>query len=623
MADEQASTKERSSEGARLARRFAWAFGAVAVVLIAFLIITGSDWRDAIKTTVEKGRRLRALHYGFWGVWWGCALDAVVCTLLALTSRWWGSTPASPAATPATAPPRMRRGAWLGLLAIIAVAGVTRWERLGLSFYNDEAQSFRRYIGGQHVLQKDGTVYWHEAPWWETVWLNKVANNSMPFTLLGRVSFDTWAYLSGRPTEQISERAVRLPIFLAATAGLAMLFFLVRRMLPDSNACWWVLALAALHPWHVRYSSEARGHGYLMLGIPMCFWFLHRALQDDRWRWWLGMGLAQFFCIWSFQGVIPFIAVCNGMLLVWMMWQARQGQSPWGRLARPVVAMIVGAMVTMPVMLPLVRQLLEALPTLDSLKGDMGLHWFQDVVSLALSGMVWVDGDPDNAQNLALSRIVAMHPWVWVLAPSVLATLAWGARRMTRNGLLGVLAVVAGPLASAAMWVFLSRKGTLLYPWYLIFMLPGLLMVWSAGIAALAETPRTRVARAVVLVALLLPLAGLAWVDEHIITVPKENLRGLARAVPADALHGSLYSDVDVYDDDVVVLKDTAGLDRLIADARAKAKPLYVSFSLRNFSTESQAFYQRVRDATAFEHIADFPGQNEPQFTHHLYRLRK
>jgi hypothetical protein len=302
-----------------LARRFAWAFGAVAVVLVIFLCIVGTGWRDAITKVVAKGKTLRALHYGLWGVWWGCAIDAVLCTILALTSRWWAALPPSTHAKRVDAP-RMSRAGWMVLVGIVVLAGAVRWERAGLSFYNDEAQSFRRYIGGQHVLQKDGTVYWHEAPWWETAWLNKVANNSMPFTLLGRVSFDTWAHMSGKPTEQVSERAVRLPVFLAATAGLIVLFFLMRRLLPDSSACWWVLVLAALHPWHMRYSSEARGHGFLLLGIPLCFWFLQRALEDDRWRWWIGMGLAQFFCIWSFQGVIPFVAVCNGLLLVGMLW---------------------------------------------------------------------------------------------------------------------------------------------------------------------------------------------------------------------------------------------------------------------------------------------------------------
>ena len=63
--------------------------------------MAGTEWRDAIKKVLAKGQRLRAIHYGHWGVWWGCAVDAALCTVLALTSRWWGAVPASTRCEPA------------------------------------------------------------------------------------------------------------------------------------------------------------------------------------------------------------------------------------------------------------------------------------------------------------------------------------------------------------------------------------------------------------------------------------------------------------------------------------------------------------------------------------------
>ena len=434
----------------------------------------------------------------------------------------------------------------------------------------------------------------------------------MPFSLLARVSFDAWSHFSGASVGQVSERAVRLPVFVMSMAGLVVLWLVMRRMLPGTSACWWALVLAALHPWHVRYSSEARGHGFLLLGIPLCFWFLQRALEDDRWRWWLGMGVAQFFCVWSFQGCAPFLVVFNGFLLAGMAWQARRGAASWKRLSRPVLGMTVGGMITLPVMLPLMEQLAEAIAKLSSLKGPMGLDWWQDVLSFLLAGFAWVDHDPGNPQNLTLSRMVATHPWIWLLTPCILLAIAWGVRRLWRCGAPGRLAAIAGPLAAAGMWALLSRKGTFLYPWYLIFMLPGLLMVWAAGLASFVSRTGGGAARSVVLVALLLPMAGFAWVDVHLATLPKENLRGLAEAVPVGALHGSLFSDVDVYDGDVIVLDGLAKLDRLIAEARAKGKPLYVSFSRRGEAGPFEAFYQRVQDAAVFEHVADFPGPAGP-----------
>jgi hypothetical protein len=35
-----------------------------------------------------------------------------------------------------------------------------------------------------------------------------------------------------------------------------------------------------------------------------------------------------------------------------------------------------------------------------------------------------------------------------------------------------------------------------------------------------------------------------------------------------------------------------------------------------------EEFYRRVRDEATFEKIAVFPGQEDPQFTHYLHRLR-
>jgi hypothetical protein len=614
-------SKRETQQEKLLARRFAWAFGAAAVVLVICLVMMGTEWRDAMKNVVAKGRTLRALHYGQWGVWWGCAVDAVLCAGLALTSRWWGTAPAQPAAAP-LARTRVTRGAWIALLIIIGVGGLMRWQRAGLSFYNDEAQAFRRFMGGQHKFQGDGTVKWHEPPWWETAWLNKSANNSMPYSLLARLSSDTWGRLAGAPADAVNERAVRLPVFVLAMAGLIVIWLVARRMLPGSSACWWVVLLAAVHPWHVRYSTEARGHGFLLLGVPLCFWFLLRALEDDRWRWWLGMGVAQFFCVWSFQGCVPFLAVFNGLLLAGMMWHAWKGATSWRRLSRPVLGMMVGAIITLPVMLPLMKQLAEAIPVLPSLQGRMGVDWWKDVASFMVAGIAWVDFDSGNAQNLALSRVVSMHPWVWLLVACALFGIACGIRRLWRCGTPGRLAVVAGPVAAAGMWAMLSRQGTFMYPWYLIFMLPGLLLTWGSGMASGFPGSGDRRLRLAVLAAMLLPIAGLGWADLHVITVPKENLRGLAEAIPASALHGSLFSDVDVYDGDVVVLDGVAKLDKLIERARAEEKSLYVSFSRRD-QGELAPFYERVRDAGAFEHLADFPGQQDPQFTHHLYRLRR
>jgi hypothetical protein len=394
-------------------------------------------------------------------------------------------------------------------------------------------------------------------------------------------------------------------------------------MFPGSNACWWALALAALHPWHVRYSSEARGHGFLLLGVPLCFYFLQRALEDGRWRWWIGMGVAQFFCAWSFPGAISFLAVFNGLLLPCLAWHAWPKQEAWNRLARPLVGMAVGGMIALPVMLPIMQQLAEAMKVLSSLMGQMGLEWWEDVLGLLAGGSGWVDHDAANPQNLVLSRIAASHAWVWLLVLATALPLGFGIYRTMRGGgLVGLLAVFAGPLAAAGMWLLMWQQGKVLYLWYVMFVLPGLLIVWAAGANGLVARVKMSAARLALTIFLALPVAGFAWVDSWIVSVGKENLRGVAHAVPAGALHGTLFSDVDLYDPDVILLRDLADLEGLIQKARAEKRPLYVSFSRRNGDAMFEEFYRRVGDAATFERVDIFPGQEDPQFTHFLYRLR-
>jgi hypothetical protein len=416
---------------------------------------------------------------------------------------------------------------------------------------------------------------------------------------------------------------VRLPVILASIAGLIVLWMLVRRLWPGSSACWWVLALAALHPWHVRYSSEGRGHGYLLLAVPCCFYFLQRALEDDRWRWWIGMGLAQFLCIWSFPGAGSFLVAFNGLLMALMCWQARKKRRTWVSLMRPVVGMIVGAMITLPVMLPNVVQLREAVKVLGSLRGQMDFGWWEDVFGVALGGVGWVDHDMANPENLVLSRMVASHAWAWLMLLAPLVPLAFGVWPTLRKGTTGVLAVCAGPLAAAGMWVGMWHQGKILYLWYVIFMLPGLLIVWAAGADALIGRATSWAARIALGTLLLLPMVDFSWTDSLLVTHGKENLRGLAQAVPDSALHGTLFSDVDLYDPDVIMLHNVADLDALVQQARASKRALYVSFSRRNGDPVFEEFYGRVQKDPAFEKVATFPGQEDPQFTHYLHRLKE
>jgi len=72
-----------------------------------------------------------------------------------------------------------------GLILILGAAGALRWARMDLSFYNDEAHAFRRYIAGRFSETKEHKLKWKPVDWEDTLWFNEMG--SKPHAL-----FDLW-----------------------------------------------------------------------------------------------------------------------------------------------------------------------------------------------------------------------------------------------------------------------------------------------------------------------------------------------------------------------------------------------------------------------------------------------
>lgn len=521
--------------------------------------------------------------------------------------------------------PGLRRCDWLWLLLVLALAGGLRWPRMGLSFYNDEAHTFRNYIAGRFKPADDGTLKWRQAKWSETLWLNKVGNNLAPCSLFGRLFYDTWRKTSGAPEGSVSETAVRLPQFVAGMASLVVLWLAMRRMM-GPRAAWWALVLAALHPWHVRYSTEARAYGFLLLAVACCFYFLQRALEDNRWRWWLSLGFAEFLCLWSFAGSVYFLAVIDGVVLLVLSFRAIRRPGGWSSAVRFSVGMVLATMLSLQWMLPTVPQLMEAMRQLDSVKGVMGHEWWADAVSGMFFGVRGWDWDPGNPDNLAVLRETARGLWVWGVVAVVAAAWVTGGIRLARCGAVGAAAVLSGPVAVLLSWAVMSAQGKFLHPWYVLFAVPGVVMSLAAGLEWLSQC-RGGAAAARMVAAMTGLVIVLAWLpaDSVYLGHGKENLRGLAgagrEAAQPDGVYAAMIADVDIYDPGVVTLKTAAALDDAVSSARREGRPLTVSVGHVGIG-ESPQVYQRMQGSGEFEEVAVFRGLEEAQFTHYLFRLR-
>ena len=73
--------------------------------------------------------------------------------------------------------------------------------------------------------------------------------------------------------------------------------------------------LLALHPWHIRFTSEARGYSLLRCIIPIVPYFWIRAIRQNEWRWWLLYSGSQFALIYCYPGSLYVLIVLNGAMI--------------------------------------------------------------------------------------------------------------------------------------------------------------------------------------------------------------------------------------------------------------------------------------------------------------------
>jgi hypothetical protein len=619
----------------RILLRFAWVFWTLALVLGAVAVFgTRHGWPSALSHMRASGK-FNVDAYIQWGEFWACAVNAVLCAGLALGMRmvecgWWNGELMVPASEL-----RIPNSAWLWLVLILGVAGALRWARMDLSLYNDEAHTFRTYVAGHYVTghsrepEAKGLQKWRQVFWKETFFMNKVGNNLTPYSVLGRLFYDAWKKMTHAKNGAVCETALRLPVLLAGLGSLLVMWLLMRRM-TNGPVSWFALVLGAVHPWHVRYSTEARGYGLMLLGMALCFYFLQRALEDGRsstgsgpggWRWWMGLGAAQCLCVWSFPGAVYWLAVFNGLLVLCLAVAAWKRKAGWNRLVRLSIGLLCGGMLTLQVMLPTAVQLAEIMTQLDSLKGAMGLQWWQDALGGVVLGLRWVDSDPTNPWNSTVGRMLASHSWYVVTLYLIAAAYLCGALRWCSRSSIGMLVAVSAPLSVLLSWALMSRKGAFLHPWYVLYMVPGLLACLGMGASGWRNKKYAGAGL------LLLSLSLAPWwleADKLFSNMGKENLKGVSQVIKKEAgdvdfLLGGVFTDVDVYEPRVNILHGEKELDMLIDEARSSKRKLIVTYAREGLiKLHLPEMLTRFQDSSEFRPVAVLHGLEENQFTHRV-----
>ena len=111
-------------------------------------------------------------------------------------------------------------------------------------------------------------------------------NNHWLATLLQRGALKSWQVLGGHPVWSFQEWVVRLVPLAAGLGSLAALAGWMRWMgRPVAGLI--ATLFMALHPWHVRFSVEARGYSLMLFFFILTMWSMMKALRDGRKRDWL------------------------------------------------------------------------------------------------------------------------------------------------------------------------------------------------------------------------------------------------------------------------------------------------------------------------------------------------
>ena len=601
-----------------------WALGA-GVVALGLLLWWGAEWRGGLGRWMQGDKvKLEALVRSCW--WWAGLGVGGASVVLWGTSGWWARRWSAVWPKAAERAPRWWLGAVLGLMVLGAAVRVPR---LGLSLYNDEAHAFRAHLAGEVPRAHLGNpAQFRALSWWSTLFENRVGNNSLPFSLVARASYGVWRGVAGAPVGRVNEVALRLPVLVAGVLSIGVLAWLGRR-LGGPGAGLAVAMLGAFHPWHVRYSVEARSYGLLLLMVPLLYVALEAALRTGRWRAWLGLGLAMGMGMAVWVGTAHLLLALYVTLGVLAASPARRGRRadllvPLG--VAGVVAVGCYAAINLPLHLQLAKILRD--PLFFKSGNPFPLPWFQDVAGYMGFGIPGLPVAEASQQPSVMSLWAG--PWggaVGAVAGLWVAGLIDGAGRLRGGAGLGVVGSLVG--GALFTWGYCTMQGTLFLKWYAIFLLPGLLVVLGVGLGGLLRGRSRWLGAAVALAFVAAWVPGLACYGRQ----GRENLRGaveLARGVPyPESLgnpQGSLYavtwSESPVYDPAAVALKRAAQLRDLMRQAREEGRPLYVALGHQSQARqEAGEVLGLLEDAGQFRVAAVLPGLDEASFTHYLYQL--
>jgi hypothetical protein len=619
------------------------------VACLVFVLMAGGDWANAIAERVEAGRKPKLEHFIKAGWWWSALIGGGLALVLWASRKVWYFK-----SSPAREPNGKAGGPWPGfawVLLIMVVALFVRWPRMELSLYNDEADTFVRYNGGSFKgaawdLEGEVLPEYQRDGWVTTFWGNKQGNNHVLFSVLARVCYSLDQWLCGGVPGEIHELPLRLP---PLAGGLLSIFMvaLVLRELGCSQAGIFAAGFLAVHPWHVRFSTEARGYGLLFGAMLVAIYFLARALKEKRWSWWVAYG--GFQCVYLYAclaGVYFAVALNAATVVFWLAGEWGRGGAPkrfkgwdWRPFKGLVVANVLSLIFFLFLMGPSIPQIVRATETIAIFKQGMPAGLWPNVASYLAFGMPWFDGDPGNSMNPAVEKwfpgVVMIGGMFVVLVLGALGLWAWW-----KTGVVGRVVVGGGGGSVMLAYGVNAVTGGTVLTWYLVYLTPVAAMTFGLG---LAELLRLRGGGAPGRIALgnRIVLYGVIGVYALVVAKPIQRYRVVGKQAMRDAIvvaRGGVYpfseegkkpitagwwSNADIYDPYLKIAYRLDQLRYLMDKADREKRPFYfILGGYPNAVAEDASVVALLEESGEFETVRVFPGLEEFQYREYVFRYR-
>ena len=552
--------------------------------------------------------------------WWAGLINLVPLACLALTTgRWLRPLPARPANG---ASPRLSKGFCFCVAGAMAACAILGYPRLGQSLWEDEEYSVRRCIVGGHRVQEDGTVVVKRLPWKVTLWNYASTTNHIFQSILSRLSHSAWRTVA-RPTGlQLSEAATRLPSYLSGILLVGVIALLAARFglaWEGALAAW----LIAIHPWHLRFATEARGYGLIAFLIPVSCLLAVQALNKGQWKWWIALAMVNFALLYTWPPTLFTVLILNVCIAVSLLTEEQFSSDRTVLVLRWLVSGTFAGMVFLQLFLPCLPGLLGYLKSVRDFDGHA--FFLKNVGTLFLTGSLWTRSGLSTTPYMEYLPHATAHPVVFSAAIVLAVGLfALGVFRLwivkPRARWLVVVLVLPGLLTYA--YAVLRHK--MLMEWYVGFMLPGVALMVAAGafwvFSPLRRFPAARWAGAVLAVLLVCAFAALSNPARvFLLTWGAERYRESALATRPSLdpnspenlkiMTAATVQPPYVYDPRVRRAQTVEQYASLMKEADERGVPLYVNNGFPSaLKIDFPGVFAMLEDPAVFEPVGYFTG---------------